>query len=152
MTARPDFVLQTFIRCTQDALWEALTDPDLMARYHFMATKVTRDGDLFSLYHANGDPMFEMRMLEIDPKSRIVTTFEPQWEGGGAPSRTIYLIRAEGDHCALTLEHYDLTFEVVPGEGVADGWARWAASLKTFLETGAPMRLLGPGEAAAEHG
>jgi hypothetical protein len=40
----------------------------------------------------------------------------------------------------LVIEHYDLHFPVVPGEGVADGWERWAAGLKTFLETGAAAR------------
>ena len=37
---RPDFVMQTFIRCKQDALWEALTDASQMARYHFLATRI----------------------------------------------------------------------------------------------------------------
>lgn len=41
---KPDVMMQTFIRCTQDALWDALTDPQSMAAYHFMCErgKVTR--------------------------------------------------------------------------------------------------------------
>jgi DNA-binding transcriptional ArsR family regulator len=136
---KPDFVMSTFIRCTPDALWDALTDPGQMARYHFLATHVCRDGATYE-YRIGEHPMLVTRTLEIVPKSRIVATFEPKWEGGGAPSRTVFLISAEGDHCSLTLEHYELTFPVVPGEGIHDGWARWAAGLKTWLETGEAVR------------
>lgn len=133
---KPDFVMQTFIRCSQDALWDALTDPEQMTRYHFLASRVTKEDDTYAYTHDGGGLMLKTRTLETDPKSRIVATFEPHWEGGGKPSKTVFLIAVEGDHCSLTLEHYDLTFPVVPGEGVADGWARWAAGLKTFLESG----------------
>ena len=137
---KPDFVLQTFIRCTQDALWDALTDPAQMTQWHFLAEKVEREGDAFVYTQPGGGEMMTARPLELDPKSRIVSTFEPKWEGGGAPSRTVFLLRSEGTHCSLTVEHYDLTFPVVPGEGVADGWSRWAAGLKTWLETGDAVR------------
>ena len=136
MTEKPDFVMKTFIRCTQDALWDALTDPDQMASWHFMAGGVRKDDDTYVYTTPDGGVMMRARTLETEPKSRIVSTFEPNWEGGGAPSKTIFLIAAEGAHCALTVEHYDLTFPVVPGEGIHDGWARWAAGLKTYLESG----------------
>ncbi|MGS4944155.1 ArsR/SmtB family transcription factor [Meridianimarinicoccus sp. RP-17] len=138
--AKPDFVLQTFIRCSQDALWDALTRADQMAAWHFMAHRVDREGDCFDYRFADGSLMLRSRAIEITPKTRIVATFEPQWEGGGAPSRTVFRIAAEGDHCSLTVEHYGLTFPVLPGEGVSDGWARWAAGLKTWLETGEAVR------------
>ncbi len=137
---KPDFVLQTFIRCTQDALWDALTDPEQMSRYHFMAHRVALEDETFVYRHADGSDMLHCRKIETDPKSKIVSTFEPKWEGGGATSRTIFLIVPEGETCALTVEHYELSFPVVPGEGVADGWARWAASLKSYLETGTALR------------
>ena len=138
--AKPRFVLATYIRCTQDALWDALTDERQMARYHFLAREVRRDGDTYDYRFANGEPMLRCRTLAATPKTRIEATFEPRWEGGGAPSRTVFLLRAEGAACALTVEHYDLAVPAVPGEGVADGWARWAAGLKTFLETGEAVR------------
>ena len=138
---KPDFMMQTFIRCSQDALWQALTDPDQMAAYHFMADKVVKEGDTFITSMPDGAPLFRARALKITPQTRIEATWEPQWEGGGAPSKTVFLIDAEKDCCRLTVEHYDLTFPVVPGEGVSDGWARWAASLKSWLETGKPMKM-----------
>ncbi|MEM0937367.1 MAG: metalloregulator ArsR/SmtB family transcription factor [Pseudomonadota bacterium] len=138
---KPDFVHQTFIRCSQDALWDALMDPEKIAATHFMAGKVVRKGDTATYYNPDGSEMLVCRDLQIDPKTRIELTFEPKWEGGGAPSRTVYRIAVEGAQCALTVEHYDLTFPVVHGEGVADGWARWAASLKSWLETGEALKL-----------
>ncbi len=140
MTARPDYVLNTYIRCTQDALWDALTDPGQMGAYHFMAARVTHLGDRYAYLLPDGSELMAARTLDADPKSRIVATFEPNWEGGGGPSRTVILIEPEPGCCRLTVEHYDLTFPVVDGEGVADGWARWAAGLKTFLETGEGVR------------
>ena len=144
MTDKPDYVLTTYIRCTQDALWDALTDPARMARYHFLAREVRLDGSpdagTYRYLFADGRPMFDARTLAAEPKTRIEATFEPQWEGGGAPSRTVFRIRPEGAACALTVEHYGLTYPVIPGEGVADGWARWAAGLKTYLETGEAVR------------
>jgi uncharacterized protein YndB with AHSA1/START domain len=148
MAEKPDFVLQTYIRCSQDALWDALADERNVAHYHFMASHATRDGDTVVMRLPDGSPMLTNIMLESDPKSRMVCTFEPHWEGGGAPSKVIYLLKPEGAFCQLTVEHYDLTFPVVPGQGVADGWARWAAGLKTWLETGEPAHFGSRAEAA----
>ena len=133
---KPDFVMQTYIRTSQDRLWDALADEKNVAHYHFMASHATRDGDRTTMFLPDGTALMSNVILKTDPKSRMECTFEPHWEGGGAPSRVIYLMEPEGDFVKLTIEHYDLTFPVVPGEGVADGWARWTAGLKTWLETG----------------
>jgi uncharacterized protein YndB with AHSA1/START domain/DNA-binding transcriptional ArsR family regulator len=137
---KPDFVMSTYIRCSQDALWDALTDEVQMARYHFLSADVRREGETYRYLLPGGHPMLTCRTLAAEPKSRIEATFEGHWDGAGAPSRTVFLIRPEGAHCRLTVEHHDLTFPVVPGEGVADGWDRWAAGLKTWLETGEAVR------------
>ena len=133
---KPDFVMQTYIKTTQDRLWDALSDEQNVAHYHFMASHATREGDKVTMMLPDGTPLMSNILLSSEPKSRMECTFEPHWEGGGAPSRVVYLIEPEGDFVRLTVEHYDLTFPVVAGEGVADGWNRWAAGLKTWLETG----------------
>lgn len=134
--SKPDFVMQTFIKTTQDRLWDALSDEKNVAHYHFMASHAARDGDRTIMFLPDGTELMSHVLLKTDPKSRMEMTFEPNWEGGGAPSRVVYLMEPEGAFMKLTIEHYDLTFPVVPGEGVADGWNRWAAGLKTWLETG----------------
>ena len=134
---KPDFVSQTFIRCTQDSLWDALTLSDQMGQYHFACDKVEGDaaeGVTTRFIKPDGEPMLSQKTTKLEPKTRIEQTFEPHFFGPDAPqSRTVFLIEPEGPLCRLTIEHYDLG----PGqEGVAEGWARVTSSLKSWLETG----------------
>ncbi|MEJ6392332.1 SRPBCC domain-containing protein [Gymnodinialimonas sp. 2305UL16-5] len=137
---KPDFMMQTYIRCTQDALWDALTDPGQMSAYHFISPKITYAEGVYTYHTADGGTMMVARTLNTEPKSRVEQTFEPHWAPDISASRTVFLITPETGHMKLVIEHYDLHFPVVPGEGVADGWERWAAGLKTFLETGEARR------------
>jgi DNA-binding transcriptional ArsR family regulator/uncharacterized protein YndB with AHSA1/START domain len=138
---KPDFVMQTFIRCTQDALWDALSDPESMAAYHFMCDRVdgeAREGGELTWILPNGNKMLTQRPTKVEPKTRIESTFEPHFFGPDAPgSRMAFIIEPQGENCKLTIEHYDLP---AGQEGVAEGWARLAASLKSWLETGTPMK------------
>ena len=86
----------------------------------------------------DGEAMLRQVTTEMDPKTRIAMTFEPLFMGPNAPvSHMVYLIEPEGETCKLTIEHYDLA----PGqEGFAEGWARLAASLKSYLETGVALK------------
>lgn len=137
-TEKPDFVLQTSIRCTPEALWGAIADPEVIGQHHFMGADVALVDGVQEW--SRGDAVFmKMTVLERDPPKRLVTTFEPQMTEAVPPSRVETVIRQEGDVCILTLSHFELANDVVPGTGVHDGWSRWAASLKTFLETGKPL-------------
>lgn len=139
--SKPDFMMQTFIRCTQDALWNALSDPECMAAYHFacdIAEGRAEEGETIKFILPDGNPMLSQAVLKVEPKTRIETTFEPHFFGPGAPaSRMVYLIEPQGPACKLTIEHYGIP---EGQEGVAEGWARLAASLKSYLETGTGMK------------
>ena len=139
---KPDFVHQTFIRCSQDALWDALTKADQIAAHHFACNDATGDaavGVPSKTLGSDGSTMLTQTTLVLDPKSRIEQTFEPNWPGvDKTPSRVVFLIEAEGDHCKLTVEHYELPEEE---QGVREGWARFSASLKSWIETGEPIKL-----------
>ncbi len=139
--SKPDFMMQTFIRCTQDALWDALSDPASMAAYHFACDTAegrAEEGETIHFILPDGNKMLSQAVTKVDPKSRIETTFEPHFFGPGAPSsRMVYLIEPQGSACKLTIEHYDIP---EGHEGVAEGWARLAASLKSWLETGTAMK------------
>ena len=82
------------------------------------------------------------RTLTAEPKSVLESTFEPHWTDLPEPpiSRTVFRLIPEAGHIKLVVEHYELNMPVVPGEGVADGWDRWASGLKTYLETGSAAR------------
>jgi len=149
MDQKPDFVAQTFIRCTQDALWDALTKAELVPHYDFLETDVEGDlvapGDRQRHVVEGEHEVVAMTLLSIDPKSRIEVRFEPNWDEQKAHSRCVYLIETEGSACRLTVEHYNIP----PGhEDVAEGWARTLSGLKTWLETGESVRFGMPEEAA----
>jgi DNA-binding transcriptional ArsR family regulator/uncharacterized protein YndB with AHSA1/START domain len=139
---KPDFVMQTFIRCTQDALWDALSDPASMSAYHFLGARVegeAREGGKLDWVMPDGNTMMTQRPTKVVPKSRIEATFEPNFFGPDAPaSRMAFLIEPQGDTCKLTIEHYDIP---QGQDGVAEGWARLAASLKSWLETGTALKM-----------
>lgn len=138
---KPDFMMQTFIRCTQDALWDALTKADQMAAYHFLCNEVRGDavtGGTVEFIQPDGNVMLKQVAQALDPKSRIKMTFEPKFMGPDAPSSTmVYLIEPQGEICKLTIEHYNLA---AGQEGFGEGWARLAASLKSYLETGVALK------------
>ena len=133
--SKPDFVMQTYIKTSQDRLWDALTGEDSVAHFHFMASHAKKEDDAIVSYMADGSKLIAIRYLSSDPKTRLECAFEPNWMDVPA-SRVVYMISVERDYCCLTVEHYDLNEAVVAGEGVADGWARWASGLKSWLETG----------------
>ncbi|MEL7461173.1 MAG: SRPBCC domain-containing protein [Pseudomonadota bacterium] len=137
---KPDFVHQTMIRCSQDALWDALTKADQVAAYHFMCDRAEGDaveGETMNMIRADGSVMLAQRTTKLTPKTRIEMTFEPNWEGGAVASNIVFGIEVEGVHCKLTCEHYDIP---QGQDGVKEGWARHVASLKSWLETGTPIK------------
>ncbi|MEL6374144.1 MAG: metalloregulator ArsR/SmtB family transcription factor [Pseudomonadota bacterium] len=139
---KPDFVHQTFIRTSQDALWDALTKADQLGAHHFACTSAEGDaaiGKPTRMLRADGSTMLTQTAIALDPKTRIEKMFQPNWgEGEQQPSRIVFLISVEGPLCKLTCEHYDIP----PGqEGVREGWARFTASLKSWLETGEALKM-----------
>lgn len=138
---KPDFVMETFIACTHDALWDALTRADLIGQYHFASQTVAGDatapGDTIDYSFPQGGHMLSNRVISIEPKSRIEMEFLPNWGEDKTPSRCIYLITPGASGMKLTVEHYDLP---ATQTGVREGWARFAGGLKTWLETGKAHR------------
>lgn len=136
---KPNFVLETFIRCSPQALWDALTDPAQIAAHHFAAEQASgavAPGETLEL-HAEGMVIVRQKTLALDPLTRIEMTFEPLWGEDRTPSRIVYRIAAEGAICRLTCEHYGLPD--AQRADVTEGWAREIAGLKTWLEMGEPM-------------
>ncbi len=138
---KPDFMTQTYIRCTQEALWAALTEADAFAKYDFLGQTAERRGDTLIYRMPDGTVTMHAREIEVVPHSRLVTTFEPKWDDVTTPSRVVYLIETEGDFCKLTVEHHGLNND--PEGGTADGWYRSLAGIKTWLETGNPANFGG---------
>ncbi len=137
---KPDFIMSTFINCTHDALWDALTKGDLMQEYHFASDRITgdfTDGSEVIFHTPDGGTMLKNRVIAIDPKSRIEIDFEPHWSEDNTVSRCVYLVHQTASGMQLTVEHYNIP---EAHAGIADGWARYLSGLKTWLETGKAHR------------
>ncbi|MFZ2607434.1 MAG: SRPBCC domain-containing protein [Candidatus Microthrix parvicella] len=133
-------VFEIYIRTTPERLWEAVTDPDIRAKYNFGAA-VRSDwtpGSSFTMSHPNGsDPLGEGENLEVEPPRKLVQSMRALWgpeviaEG---TSRVTWEIEPVGDSCRLTVTHDQLR------EGANDqlfgGWPMILSGLKTWLETG----------------
>jgi uncharacterized protein YndB with AHSA1/START domain len=133
-------VYEIYIRTTPERLWEAITDPDIRAKYSFGVRPKTdwAAGSRIEMQHAKADGLLgEGRVLEVDPLRRLVHTMVALWgedvkaEG---ESRLTWEIEPIGDSCRLTVIHDQLR------EGANDqlygGWPMILSGLKTWLETG----------------
>lgn len=133
-------VFEIYIRTTPERLWEAITNPDIRAKYNF-GSRIESDwapGSHFEMGHPSADVLLgEGENIEVDPPRRLVQTMRALWgpeviaEG---TSRVTWEIEPVGDSCRLTVTHDQLR------DGANDqlfgGWPMILSGLKTWLETG----------------
>ncbi len=140
--AKPDFVLETFIKASPEKVWDALTKGDLTKKYyiaHATLHGTMEAGQHYEYRGPDGAVMLSGEILEAKKPHRLEMTFIPGWiQGDVPPSRNVYELEAKGAVCKLTILH----FGIAPGlEGVREGWARIASSLKSLLETGEALTI-----------
>jgi uncharacterized protein YndB with AHSA1/START domain len=133
-------VFEIYIRTTPERLWDAITTPEIRAKYNF-GVRADSDWKVGSIIEMNPEGGSEMigdgEVVEADPPRRLVHTMTALWgedvktEG---TSRVTWDIEPVGDSCRLTLTHDQLR------EGANDqlygGWPMILSGLKTWLETG----------------
>jgi uncharacterized protein YndB with AHSA1/START domain len=133
-------VFEIYIKTTPERLWEAITDPELRARYSF-GVRVNSDwktGSGYQSVHPKGPTeIAEGENLEVDPPRRLVQSFTALWSDdvkSEGTSRVTWEIEPVADSCRLTVTHDQLR------EGANDelygGWPMILSGLKTLLETG----------------
>jgi DNA-binding transcriptional ArsR family regulator/uncharacterized protein YndB with AHSA1/START domain len=134
---KPDYMLETFIRTTPEKLWEALTSAEMSKRYYIAGAAIHGSMMADTPYEyltPNGAPILTGTVISADPPKRLEMTFLPGWMGPDAKqSRIAYEIEAIGSLTKLSILHFDIPSGQ---EGVKEGWAKIAASLKSLLETG----------------
>ena len=133
-------VFEIYIRTTPERLWEAITDPQIRAKYNFGAgvSSDWKPGSRLEMATLDGSFVLgEGEVLEADPPRRLVHTMTALWgedvKAEGA-SRVTWDIEPVADSCRLTVTHDELR------EGANDqlygGWPMIISGLKTWLETG----------------
>ena len=133
-------VFEIYIRTTPDRLWEAITDPQIRAKYNFGAGVQSdwQPGSRLELSSPSGGILLaEGKVLEVDRPRRLVHTMTALWGDdvrSEGESRVTWDIEPIGDSCRLTVTHDQLR------EGANDqlygGWPMILSGLKTWLETG----------------
>ncbi|MBC7551321.1 MAG: metalloregulator ArsR/SmtB family transcription factor [Cellulomonas sp.] len=133
-------VFEIYIRTTPQALWHAITDPDIRGKFQF-GNRVESDwqpGSRIEVTNPQAPGLLgDGEILEIDPPRRLVHTLVALWgedvksEG---TSRITWEIEQVADSCRLTVTHDQLR------DGANDqlygGWPMILSGLKTWLETG----------------
>jgi uncharacterized protein YndB with AHSA1/START domain/DNA-binding transcriptional ArsR family regulator len=137
---RMEKVFEIYIKTTQERLWEAITDPDMRAKYSFgvSARSDWNPGSSYEAVHSGaGVTIAEGENLEVDPPRRLVQSFNALWSDevkAEGTSRVTWEIEPVEDSCRLVVTHDELR------EGASDelygGWPMILSGLKTLLETG----------------
>jgi uncharacterized protein YndB with AHSA1/START domain len=133
-------VFEIYIRTTPERLWEAITDPEIRAKYNFGAG-VTSDWTVGSPLKMGspdaGGLLGDGEVLEVDPPRRLVHTMVALWsdevKSEGA-SRVTWEIEQVEDSCRLTVTHDQLSEGA--NSQIFGGWPMILSGLKTWLETG----------------
>ena len=140
MESTMEKVFEIYIRTTPERLWEAITDPDIRARYHFgvRAESDWSPGSRVEMRSPKAEGLLgEGVNLEVDPPRRLVQSMTALWSDEVASegtSRVTWEIEAIADSCRLTVTHDELREGANPE--LYGGWPMILSGLKTWLETG----------------
>jgi uncharacterized protein YndB with AHSA1/START domain len=135
------FVYVTFIRTTQQKLWDALTEPEFTRAYWYGAWHETdwKKGSSWKLMIPDGRVGDSGEILEIDRPRRLVlrwrNEFRPELREEGY-SRCTLELEPQGEAVKLTVTHVIEREDSRFIEGVSGGWPTILSSLKSLLETG----------------
>ena len=151
-------VFEIYIKTTPERLWEAITDPEMRAKYSF-GVRTDSEWTEGSEYRSSVPGVIDIAAgenLEVDPPRRLVQSFTALWseevKSAGA-SRVTWEIERVGDSCQLRVTHDQLPDDA-SGE-LFGGWPMILSGLKTLLETGeklttpGSLRYSGASESAA---
>lgn len=149
----PSFRHVSYIRATPEAVWDALTQEAFTRRYwfgHGVRCAWTK-GAPFALVSEGGQVTDEGEVIEAERPHRLVFTWHPVWDAEMAAephSRVEITLQPKGAMVQLTVAHSGFP----PGSrvlgSISEGWPAVISSLKSLLETGAPLEI-GPPACAA---
>ncbi|WP_037603503.1 ArsR/SmtB family transcription factor [Streptacidiphilus rugosus] len=133
-------VFEIYIRTTPERLWQAITDPEIRAKYNFGA-RITGEpvpGGAFRMSAPGAPgPLGEGVHLEVDPPRRLVQSMTALWSDevkAEGTTRVTWEIEPVGDSCRLTVTHDQLREGA--NEELYGGWPMILSGLKTWLESG----------------
>ena len=142
---KPAIAYSIYIASTPEQVWEALTSAEFSRKYFFgNAVEVDlRVGGAYVMRTPDGSLHINGEVIECDPPRKLTVTFNVNWpaliEKLGATLVT-YEIESAGDAIRLTMiEAHDRPLSDDILSGGRQGWPAILSSLKSLLETGAPL-------------
>lgn len=153
-----EFVYTTYIKATPQQLWQALTDPAVIARYWGVGLETDWTPGSEMVWSEQGtrvaDP--EQVVLEADPHRKLSytgRTFTPEVAQAFGLSDDMFAALAKERRSTMTFEIepagkiVKLTFTIDCDSAgalydiVSQGWPKILSNLKTLLETGDTLPL-----------
>ena len=152
-------VYQLFINASPERVWEAITNPELIARYFYGATLEAplEAGVRWRAWSPDGTSLWndaDAEIFEADPPRRLVHGWKSLYEpdlASEAESRITWEIEPqEGGYSKLTVVHDRLDASPKTAASVSGaGWMMVLSGLKTLVETGEPIIDFSKGATAA---
>ena len=147
---KPSFVYVIYIAATPEKLWQALTDGEFTRRY-WGGRRIQSDWKVGSpVRHVREDGAVDWHgeVLQAEPPRLLSYSFHMQISDrhrGEEPSRITFELLPMGSVVKLSLTHEDFGPESATFETTRHGWPAIMSSLKSLLESGAPLPFPGLG-------
>jgi uncharacterized protein YndB with AHSA1/START domain len=132
-------VFEIYIKTTPERLWEAITDPEMRAKYSF-GVRTESDWTEGSSYKGSVPGVVDIaegENLEVDPPRRLVQSMTALWSDevkSAGSSRITWEIEPVGSSCRLRVSHDQLADDA--NSELWGGWPMILSGLKTLVETG----------------
>jgi uncharacterized protein YndB with AHSA1/START domain len=138
-------VYQLYINASQEQVWDAITNPAVVAKF-FHGARIESNyevGTKLRSVSPDGEQLWgDNTILECDPPHRLVHTWRSLYDPEMAAepdSRVTWEVEAQSDGVTkLTLVHDRLEGSPKTAASVR-GWSYILSSLKTVVETGSPL-------------
>jgi uncharacterized protein YndB with AHSA1/START domain len=143
--SKEKFVYVTYIATTPEKAWQALVDGE-MTRQYWDHDNVSdwQPGSAWEhrRIDAAGGADIVGEVIESDPPRRLVMSWASPADAADKAkhSRVAIDIERVGDAVRLCVTHDELEAGSKMATGISDGWPRVLSSLKSFLETGRPLK------------
>jgi uncharacterized protein YndB with AHSA1/START domain len=142
---KPAIVYTVYIASTPEKIWQALTMAEFSRKY-FFGNAVEIDlkvGGAYVVRQPDGSVHISGEVVECDPPRKLIVTFNVNWPAlieKLGPTLVTYEIEPAGDAVRLTMtESHDRPLDDDILSGGRTGWPAILSSLKSLLETGAPL-------------
>ena len=140
---KPELVYTTYIRTTPEKLWNAIINPEFTRQYWGGNENVSEWKTGSKWEHVTSDASRTVRVtgkvVESVPPKRLVLTWSDPADLADV-SRVTFEIEPIDDEVRLNVIHGDFKAGSDMVNKVSGGWPRVLSSLKSYLETGKPLK------------